>query len=60
MHRIRNFHEGPSLVGEWQGSGTVMAGERHGMCESAFILQYHCVTIAYSIQYSNMLYRFVA
>jgi len=21
---------------------------------------YHCVTIAYSIQYSNMLYRFVA
>jgi len=24
------------------------------------ILQYHCVTIAYNIQYSNMLYRFVA
>jgi len=24
------------------------------------ILYYHCVTIAYSIQYSNMLYRFVA
>jgi len=21
---------------------------------------YHCVTVAYSIQYSNMLYRFVA
>jgi len=21
---------------------------------------YHCVTIAYSIQYSNMMYRFVA
>ena len=24
------------------------------------ILSYHCVTVAYSIQYSNMLYRFVA
>jgi len=24
------------------------------------ILYYHCVTIAYSIQYSNMLYGFVA
>jgi len=24
------------------------------------ILQYHCVTITYSIQYSNMLHRFVA
>jgi hypothetical protein len=24
------------------------------------ILQYHCVTVAYSIQYSNTLYRFVA
>jgi hypothetical protein len=24
------------------------------------VLQYHCVTTAYSIQYSNMLYRFVA
>jgi len=24
------------------------------------ILYYHCFTIAYSIQYSNMLYRFVA
>jgi hypothetical protein len=24
------------------------------------ILQYDCVTLAYSIQYSNMLYRFVA
>jgi hypothetical protein len=24
------------------------------------ILKYHCVTIAYSIQYSNMLHRFVA
>jgi hypothetical protein len=23
-------------------------------------MSYHCVTIAYSIQYSNMLYRFVA
>ena len=23
-------------------------------------VHYHCVTIAYSIQYSNMLYRFVA
>jgi hypothetical protein len=23
-------------VGEWQGSGRVAAGERHGMCELAF------------------------
>jgi hypothetical protein len=23
-------------VGEWQGSGRVVAGERHGMCELAF------------------------
>jgi hypothetical protein len=37
MHKIRNFHEGHSTVGEWQGSGRVAAGERHGMCESAFI-----------------------
>jgi hypothetical protein len=35
MHKIRNFHEGHSTVGEWQGSGAVVAGERHGMCESA-------------------------
>jgi hypothetical protein len=35
MHKIRNFHEGHSTVGEWQGSGRVLAGERHGMCESA-------------------------
>jgi hypothetical protein len=34
MHKIRNFHEGHSTVGEWQGSGRVVAGERHGMCES--------------------------
>jgi hypothetical protein len=25
-----------------------------------YIILYYCVTIAYSIQYSNMLYRFVA
>jgi hypothetical protein len=36
MHKIRNFHEGHSTVGEWQGSGMVAAGERHGMCESVF------------------------
>jgi len=24
------------------------------------IISYHCVTVAHSIQYSNMLYRFVA
>jgi hypothetical protein len=35
MHKIINFH-GHSTVGEWQGSGRVAAGERHGMCESAF------------------------
>jgi hypothetical protein len=36
MCKVRNFHEGHSTVGEWQGSGNVAAGERHGMCESAF------------------------
>jgi hypothetical protein len=35
MHKIRNFHEGHSTVGEWQGSGRGMAWELHGMCESA-------------------------
>jgi hypothetical protein len=30
MHKIRNFHEGHSIVGQWQGGGRVMAGERHG------------------------------
>ena len=35
------------------------------LCFSGIIIiqyynTYHCVTIAYSIQYSNMLYRFVA
>jgi hypothetical protein len=24
MHKIRNFHEGQSTVGEWQGSGKVV------------------------------------
>jgi hypothetical protein len=36
MHMKRNFHEGHSTVGEWQGSSRVVAEERHGMCESAF------------------------
>jgi hypothetical protein len=36
MHKIRNFHEGHSTIGEWQGSGRGTAWERHGMCESAF------------------------
>jgi hypothetical protein len=36
MHKIRNFHEGHSTVGEWQGSGRGTAWEQHGMCESAF------------------------
>jgi hypothetical protein len=36
MHKIRNFHEGHSTVGEWQASGRGTAGERRGMCESAF------------------------
>jgi hypothetical protein len=30
MHKIRNFQEGHSTVGEWQGSGRVVAGERQG------------------------------
>jgi hypothetical protein len=29
MHKIRNFH-GHSTVGEWQGSGRVVAGLRQG------------------------------
>jgi hypothetical protein len=46
MHKIRNFHEGHSTVGEWQGSGRVMAGERHGMCELAFSgTQYFRITV---------------
>jgi hypothetical protein len=36
MHKVRNFHEGHSTIGEWQGSGRVAAWERHGMCELAF------------------------
>jgi hypothetical protein len=36
MHKIRDFHEGHSIVGEWQGRGREMAWERHGMCKSAF------------------------
>jgi hypothetical protein len=36
MHKIRNFDEGLSTVGEWQGRGRGTAIERHGMCESAF------------------------
>jgi hypothetical protein len=35
MHKIRNFYKGHSTVGEWQGNGRVVAGERHGTCESA-------------------------
>jgi hypothetical protein len=31
MHKIRNFH-GHSTVGEWQDSGRVAVGERHGNC----------------------------
>jgi hypothetical protein len=30
MHKVRNFHEGRSTVGEWQGRGRGTAGERHG------------------------------
>jgi hypothetical protein len=30
VHKIRNFHERHSTVGEWQGSGRVVAGERQG------------------------------
>jgi hypothetical protein len=26
MHKIRNFQEGHSTVGEWQGSGRIVAG----------------------------------
>ena len=30
------------------------------LSHNIIILQYHCFTVAYSIQYSNMLYRFLA
>jgi hypothetical protein len=36
MHKIRNSYEEHSTVREWQVSGMVIAGERHGMFESAF------------------------
>jgi hypothetical protein len=47
MHKIRKFHEGHSTIGEWHGSGRVVAGSRQGngrgtaweqvyMCELAF------------------------
>jgi hypothetical protein len=39
MRKIKNFHEGHSTVGERQGSGRIVAGERHGMCKSTFIEQ---------------------
>jgi hypothetical protein len=39
MHKIRTFHQGHSTAGEWQGSGRVVGGERHGMCESALNVQ---------------------
>jgi hypothetical protein len=36
MHKIRNFHEGHSIVGEWQDSGRGTTWEWHGICELAF------------------------
>jgi hypothetical protein len=30
MHKIKDYHKGHSTVGEWQGSGRVMAGKLHG------------------------------
>jgi hypothetical protein len=42
MHKIRNFHKVHSTVGEWQGSGKVVAGEQHGMCKSALKLPTFC------------------
>jgi hypothetical protein len=30
MHKIRNFHEGQSTDGEWQGSGRIVAGSWQG------------------------------
>jgi hypothetical protein len=44
LHNLQHKHYDNSSVkdncwkeiaGEWQGSGRVVAGERHGMCESA-------------------------
>jgi hypothetical protein len=43
MHKERNLHEGHSTVGEWQGTGSVVAGERHGMCESATAGERHAM-----------------
>jgi hypothetical protein len=30
MYKVRNFHEGHSTVGEWQGSGRIVAGSWQG------------------------------
>ena len=42
------------------GSPTFRGGMMGSVNQSVNYNTYHCVTIAYSIQYSNMLYRFVA
>jgi hypothetical protein len=30
MHKVRNFHEGHNIVGEWQGSERFWQGRRRG------------------------------
>jgi len=40
--------------------GHVQASNGIATCFTFYYSTYHCVTIAYSIQYSNMLYKFVA
>jgi hypothetical protein len=42
MYKLRNFYEGHRTVGEWKGSGRILAGSRQGnvmgtaWCELAF------------------------
>jgi hypothetical protein len=53
MHKLRNFHEGHSTVWDWQGSGRVAAGERHGVCESAFTVP--CIICMWQRQSTHIL-----
>jgi hypothetical protein len=47
-HKDVSVHDGPH-IGQWSHKIIIL-----------YYNTYHCVTVAYSIQYSNMPYRFVA
>jgi len=53
MRRVKTFR---STTDRMYDSGPI----RFDIVILYYYNTYHCVTIAYSIQYSNMLYRFVA